>query len=167
MSKKKEKTIYQINANKFEHFCVKKHEEKYNQHSIHWSKISDDILFDIGFITDYHAHRENRRECLENNKIYLQEYGLDGIAFDEITKCYNALQFKNWNPASYINADKLGSFLSCMFFRIWKKFPGGKGYVYHTCRVSKDFRIDSLNSDGRLVVEHVKDFNQEEPEEVH
>ena len=50
----------------------------FNQKTYHWENIPEDLLYECGFITNYH----NRRQCnKENFKIKpYKEYGLDGLA---------------------------------------------------------------------------------------
>ena len=70
---------------KFENYCVDLHANKYNHKTYHWNNISEDILYDSGFITDFNTLRLNRKRDNKLNKINsIQEYGLDGIAIETI-----------------------------------------------------------------------------------
>jgi hypothetical protein len=45
----------------FEHYCINLHKEKYNHETYHWNNLSEDILFESGFITDFNTLRLNRK----------------------------------------------------------------------------------------------------------
>ena len=132
----------------FEKYCCKKHQYDFpKQKTYHWCNIPEELLYDSGFITSFHDIRIRRKNDYEDGKINsIQEYGLDGITFDEINNIYNVLQMKCYDPKYSLSANDLGTFLSCFHNRICIKNPNSIGYLYHTSSLTKNFNIDFKNS---------------------
>ena len=141
-------SIYKNYCIDFEYYCVKQHQLIYqNEITYHWSKIPEEVLFKSGFITDYHNIRIKRINDYNDNKLNtIQEYGLDAISFDKINNKYNVLQIKCYEPNAVIDANTIGTFISCFFQRINIKYPLSLAYLYYTCKLSRNLQIDILNS---------------------
>ncbi len=137
-----------INSNRFEHYCVNKHANDFNEITYHWSNIPELLLSKSGFIKDFHKLRLNRIEDRNNGLINsIQEYGLDGISIKKIddneeNDIYNGLQMKLWNKKSYLTASDLGTFISVILMRFKKNNDKSKGYLYYTCKLEKNVRVD-------------------------
>jgi hypothetical protein len=93
--------INKINSRDFEIYCVNKHNIEYNQESYHWSNISEDWLYESGFITKCFGSYKNLRHIRLDDKKdncvnSIQEYGLDGMSVEKINDeiVYHGLQMK-------------------------------------------------------------------------
>ena len=142
----------------FEHYCVDLHANKYNHKTYHWNNISEDILYDSGFITDFNTLRLNRKRDNKLNKINsIQEYGLDGIAIETINniKIYHGLQMKLWK--NKLTGHDLGTFWQILFCRMFPKHELVKGYLYHSGKLQADVR-DDIKNNPRVIADHITDF---------
>ena len=67
----KNKTIYQLNALEFEKYCVELHQKNNPNHlAIHWSNVSEEMLFECGFIKNFYNQRRFRKHIREQGKKY-------------------------------------------------------------------------------------------------
>ncbi len=147
------KTWYQFNSFNYELYSIHYHRNSTKQISWYWRDISESILYDSGFITDFNKFRLKKKEIFESEKRYynpIREYGLDGISFDE-NNTYHGIQSKLYNPKSYLTANDLGTFFSVIYNRLKSKNNNSKGYLYHTCKLQIDLRDDIDNSKGHIV----------------
>ncbi len=72
--------INRIHAYDFEHYCVQEHQEKYKHKTYHWNNISEDDLFNCGFITNFNEFRLRRKRDNLLKKINsIQEYFTDFV----------------------------------------------------------------------------------------
>ena len=136
------------NSYNFEVYCIDLHNKLYNtQTAIHWNDISEDILYDSGFINDFNSLRLSRKKIKENISNPLQEYGLDGISIETIDgkKYYHGLQMKLWNTKNKLTAHHLGTFYGVLFCRFFIKNAFSKGYLYHTNKLEDNVDSDIKN----------------------
>ncbi len=143
---------------------MKYHHEKYGHTTWHWTNVPESVLYDAGFIHDFNRLRLKRKETFEKDGSYynpIREYGLDGIAEEkrEDRVIYNGIQSKFYEPTSYLKASDLGTFYQVLFFRLRKKCPESKGYLYHTCRLQIDVSDDIDENYGNLVVRELLPMN--------
>ena len=126
-----------------------------DQEAWHWIQVGDKMLGDVGFIHTYNQARMYRGDAKAEGRVYsIQEYGLDGIAFDGTT--YHGIQAKYWNDHQALTAKSLGTFISVVFQRMRVKDPNSLGYLYTTCpRIERNLRDDCANS-GAIVIHHCK-----------
>ncbi len=161
--------INKINSNKFEHYCINKHTNDFNEITYHWSNIPEDLLYKSGFIKNYHEFRLNRLSDHNDKKINsIQEYGLDGLSIiktddNEENNIYNGLQMKLWNDRSYLTADKLGSFIHVILLRLKIHNTKSKGYLYYTCRLEKNIKADFTHNNDYIYPIHLKNPFLNEP----
>ncbi len=148
--RKADLTFNQLHATDYEHFSIQFHQNKYNQTSYHWTQLSENMLFEAGFIHDFNELRLRRKSILENEGTYFhpfREFGLDGIAIeylDSENKIYHGIQSKLWKSRR-LTASDLGSFYQAIFMRMKMKDNRSKGYIYHSGKLQVDVRDDILN----------------------
>ena len=68
-----------LNYLNFEHYCINKHKNDFNNITYHWSLIPDMVLIESGYFNSEYELRMKRK----NNNQVLKEYGLDGIFLRE------------------------------------------------------------------------------------
>ncbi len=144
----------------FEHYCIFHHIEEFKQNAIHWSNVSEEMLYESGFI---HSHNESRmtrkKKNEEGNKIY-REYGLDGLSIEELDnkKIYHGIQAKYWGKKKLTGKD-LGTFQNVIFNRLKRKNILSKGYLYHTNKIQSDLNDDIKNSNGDIITVFINKNN--------
>lgn len=138
----------------YEEFVIKYHQDTFNHKTYHWSYIPEELLYESGFINDTNKMRLQRKKDKEENKVNsIQEYGLDGIAYDKMKKIYYGIQAKCYDGKSYLKASDLGTFLSVLFLRMKFKNPESKGYLYHTCKLESNLYDDILINNQKDIIQ--------------
>ncbi len=127
-----------IHFKNYEKYCMNYHQQESNQITYHWDHVPESVLFDSGFITNFHDIRMKRKGYYQNGKYYniVREYGLDGISIDNRSDSllYHGIQCKLWDTNKSIYIDDLETFFKKMKdFR--EKNESSKGYLYHTCKL--------------------------------
>jgi hypothetical protein len=127
-----------MNWNKFEKFCLLQHSKVFNHKVWHWNTIPYEHLEKSGYVHQFNSHRINIQKKVN-------EFGLDGLAYDQETDTYHGIQCKYWNSNDYITAKDLGTFYQVIYNRLNKKNIKSKGFLYYTCRLQLDVRQDLFN----------------------
>ncbi len=134
----------------YEKEMMLKHQEDYGHITYHWNNVPEDILFESGFIQDYHNHRmkykNNYLETGTYHNIY-EEFGLDGIA-KERDGLYHGIQCKLYDAK--VGANDLGSFYHVLFMRMKRINPESKGYLYHSSDLQKSISYD-FQKEGSII----------------
>ncbi len=135
------------------------HKNHYNHEVWHWHNVPENILYNSGWLKNYSDLRKKRLDDKKNNKINtIREYGLDAISKEIINEneIYHAIQSKYWR-CNNLSAENLGTFFSVLYNRFRVKNNMSKGYLYHSCDLTKDLEYDIKNSQ---FIENIKlDFN--------
>lgn len=145
-----ELSFNRINYFEYEKSMILKHQKEFNHITYHWNNVPEDILFESGFIQDYHQHRmkykNNYLETGTYHNLY-EELGLDGIA-QERDGLYHGIQCKLYDAK--VSANDLGSFYHVLFMRMKRINPLSKGYLYHSSELQKSIKDDFLK-EGSII----------------
>ena len=148
---------------RYEYDVMEKHRSTYGHITYHWSNIPEDLLFECGFINEINDTKSMRERRLADKRDgivnSIQEYGLDGIAYEvidgedegDIKKRFYGIQCKNYAEGTYLRAKDIATFLSVTFLRLRSKCIDTKGYLYHSCRLESRLAKD-LKCSGDLIV---------------
>ena len=134
MSTKTTKEIGQ----EYEYFCIPFHRDTYGHKTYHWINIPEDYLEKSGYVQDFNRHRIERQRR-QNGEI--TEYGIDGMAYDEVNDVYHILQMKCYEK-NHVSANDLGTFLSVHYHRTNKKNDKSLAYLYYTSKLESNFIED-------------------------
>jgi superfamily II DNA or RNA helicase len=149
------KDAHKVSFNRLHYFeyekdMMIKHQEDYGHITYHWNNVPEDILFECGFIQDYHNHRmkykNNYLETGTYHNIY-EEFGLDGIA-KECDGLYHGIQCKLYDGK--VGANDLGSFYHVLFMRMKRINTASKGYLYHSSDLHKSIAYD-FQKEGSII----------------
>ncbi len=145
---------------RYEYDVMEKHRSTYGHITYHWSNIPEDLLFECGFINEINDTKSMRERRLADKRDGIvnsvQEYGLDGIAYEVLddktgVKRFYGIQCKNYAEGAYLRAKDIATFLSVTFLRLRSKCMDTKGYLYHSCRLESRLAKD-LKCSGDLIV---------------
>ena len=139
------------NFRAFEYYCCVKHQQNFNEVTIHWLILPDYIIISCKFEESFENIRIKREKYEKkfgknHHKNILREYGIDAVSISNVNNInneivYNALQMKLWNNDLTICADNLGTFLDVMLHNFSHE---SKGYIYYTCKIGKTFYNNCL-----------------------
>jgi superfamily II DNA or RNA helicase len=127
---------------KYEKYAVNYHHDITNHTTYHWKNIPEQMLEDSGYLTDYNRVRKQRQLAKLGE---IMDYGLDGLAHDSNTNTYFGLQMKCYQKG-YVTANDVGSFTSVVNYRLCKKNPISKSYLYYTSQLQVDLADDLTDS---------------------
>ncbi len=153
---------------RYEYDVMDEHRKRYGHMTYHWANIPEDLLFECGFINEINDTKSIRERRLADKKEgiinSIQEYGLDGIAYEENeesgSKKFYGIQCKNYAEGTYLRAKDIATFLSVTFLRLRSKCMDTTGYLYHSCRLESRLAKD-LKCSGDLIVPIKYDGNPE------
>jgi superfamily II DNA or RNA helicase len=161
----------------YEYMCMREHENLFNEIAFHWTRIPEKLLFQAGFIHDFNKLRMKRKEVFFEKKQKqrlkqrqkqvenpIREYGIDGLAFNEATNSFNAIQCKFWSKSKYLCASELGSFYQVVYHRMMPKNQNSRGTLYYTCKLQADVRDDFKNCSTIKVVHYVPQTEEKDEE---
>ncbi len=157
------KSWNQLNATNYELYCVNYHRENLGHQTWHWGSTPESVLFESGFLNDFRALRLKRKQVFESEgKHYnlMQEYGLDGFSFDQVS--YHGIQCKLWDSSLTLNSTHLDTFFSAME-RLTEKNEFAKGYLYYTCKLNDTLKMEI--DTGNLVIRNKLSFDEEKKNE--
>lgn len=112
----------------------------------HWRDIPLAMLVEMGFVNTANEAcmlKTQRRLSADVNAI--EEFGLDGVAFDPVTGFYHGIQAKLRSSTSIRSAD-LGTFLVATYAWLGRHNPASKGFLYTNGKI-----------EGRLMSAFVND----------
>ncbi len=141
-----------MNWKKFEMFCLNEHARIFRHKVWSWSNIPYEHLENSGYI-----HNFNKNQIYKSQKKLVNEFGLDGLAYDYDKNTYHGIQCKFWKSSDYIKASDLGSFYQVLITRLQKKNLNSKGFLYFTCRLQKELKQDFFNSNAIIPIYCNKD----------
>lgn len=134
-----------MNWVKFERLCMKEHVRVYNHVVWPWYSVPSEHLEKSGYVHDFNRYRFVHAPA-EKKISRINDFGLDGLAYDTENDTYHGIQCKYWKTTDYLTAKDLGSFYQVVFNRLQKKNVKSKGFLYFTCRLQKELRHDLYNS---------------------
>ena len=149
-----EKEQERLHATEYEYEMIRQHALLPNMKAHHWSNVPEDWLYEAGYITSYNKHRlkrlMNKKEKKEGTN-RLKDYGLDGLAKDDVTGMIHGLQAKYYLSRS-VTGEDIGTFLTALL-RLITKNNQSKGYLYSPNKLQADL-ADSV-ADPEYPVKHV------------
>ncbi len=134
----------------YEKEMILKHQRDFGHITYHWNNVPEDVLFESGFIQDYHLHRmKYKNNYLETGNYHnmYEEFGLDGIS-KECDGLYHGIQCKLYDAK--VGANDLGSFYHVLFMRMKPMNPLSKGYLYHSSDLQKSIAND-FQKEGSII----------------
>ena len=151
---------------KYEFMSCERHRKEYNNHTVYeWENVPEELLRKMNYITDYNQHRLRRLNNYKKGENSFCDYGLDGVAIDT-NGVYHGLQMKLHKDA--VTANKVGTFLSVMYQRIFPNSNESRGYLYYSNKIQDDLRDDCLNNNRIIPIEYNPDLSNvvmEDPDE--